>query len=84
MAQQTKNMNADELESYGYAEFAKLGKAYGEGLDDKLRAAGRMVEALEAKQLGLKNLLRSKGLGDNAMVASLLIGQSERYWARRR
>ena len=32
-----------------------------------------MVEALNAKILGLKNLLRSKGLGDNAMVASLLI-----------
>jgi len=43
-----------------------------------------MVEALEAKQPGLKNLVRSKGVGDNALVASLLIGQSERYWARRR
>jgi len=43
-----------------------------------------MVEALEAKQPGLKNLLRSKGVGDNALVASLLIRQSERYWARRR
>jgi len=47
-------------------------------------AAGRMVEVLEAKQPGLKNLLRSKGVGDNALVASLLIRQSERYWARRR
>ena len=43
-----------------------------------------MVEALEAKQPGLKNLLRSKGVGDNAPAASLLIRQSERYWARRR
>jgi hypothetical protein len=49
-----------------------------------MRGAGRMVEALEAKQQGLKNLLRSKGVGDNALVTSLLIEQSERYWARRR
>jgi hypothetical protein len=34
-----------------------------------VRAAGHMVEALEAKQLGLKNLLRSKGVGDIALVA---------------
>jgi len=83
-AQNTKDMTPDQLESYGMVEYEKLQKVYGEALDDKLRAAGRMVEALEAKQPGLKNLLRSKGLGDNAMVASLLIGQSERYWARRR
>ncbi len=43
-----------------------------------------MVEALEQKQPGLKNLLKSKGIGDNAMIASLLIQQAERYWARRR
>ena len=43
-----------------------------------------MIEALEAKTPGLKNLLKSRGVGDNAMVASLLIQQSERYWARRR
>jgi hypothetical protein len=43
-----------------------------------------MLEALEAKQPRLTNLLRSKGVGVNALVASLLIGQSERYWARRR
>jgi hypothetical protein len=53
-------------------------------LGEKLRAAGRMVEVLEKTTPGLKNLLRSKGLGDNAMVASLLIQQSERFWARRK
>lgn len=84
VAQATKHMNADQLESYGYAEFAKLERAYGPALDDKLRAAGRMVEDLDKKTPGLKNLLNSKGLGDNAMIASLLIQQSERYWARRK
>jgi len=31
---------------------------------------------------GAEESLGSKGVGDNALVASLLIGQSERYWAR--
>jgi hypothetical protein len=44
--------------------------------------SARMVEALDAKTPGLKILLKSKGIGDNAMVASLLIQQAERYWAR--
>jgi hypothetical protein len=43
-----------------------------------------MVVALDKKQPGLKNLLRSRGLGDNAMVASMLIQQSERWHARRK
>jgi hypothetical protein len=41
-----------------------------------------MVEVLDAKTPGLKILLKSKGIADNAMVASLLIQQTERYWAR--
>jgi len=82
VAQQTKHMNAAELENYGLVEYEKLQKVYGEALEDKLRAAGRMVEALETKTPGLKNIL--KRVGDNALVASMLIGQSERYWARRR
>jgi len=77
-------MTPDQIESYGYAEFAKLEKAYGATLDDKLRAAGRMVEDLEKKHPGFKHLLRAKSIGDNAMIASLLIQQSQRYWARRR
>jgi hypothetical protein len=43
-----------------------------------------MVEVLEKTKPGLKNLLRSKGLGDNAMVASLLIQQSEGSWVWRK
>jgi len=84
VAQQTKAMSPEQHEQYGFDEFAKLEHAYGPVLDDKLRAAGRMVEDLDQKTPGLKNVLKSKGLGDNAMIASLLIQQSERYHARRR
>ena len=83
-AQQTQHMTAGELEMYGYAEYARLRQAYGDTLEDKLNAAGRMVVALDQKMPGLKNLLRSRGLGDSALIASLLIQQSERYWARRK
>lgn len=84
VAQQTKAMTPDQLESYGMVEYAKLEQVYGAELEDKLNAAGHMVVALDQKTPGLKNLLRSKGLGDNAMIASILIGQAERYWTRRR
>jgi len=83
VAQHTKAMTPDQLESYGLVEFAKLEKAYGPALEDKLRAAGRMVEDLDAKQPGLKNLLRSKGIGDSAIVASILIQHARIYHARK-
>jgi hypothetical protein len=60
-----------------------LQKVYGEGLEEKLRAAGHMVEALDKKQPGLKNLLKSKGIGDSAIVVSLLIQQATIFHARR-
>lgn len=84
VAQQTKHMSANDLESYALVKYAKLEQAYGAELEAKLNAAGRMVVALDQKTPGLKNLLRSKGIGDNAMVASLLIQQSERWHARRK
>ncbi|HEV8327703.1 MAG TPA: hypothetical protein VGQ08_09485 [Nitrospiraceae bacterium] len=84
VAQTTKHMDANQLEQYGFDEFAKLERVYGKDLDAKLQAAGRMVEELEKTKPGLQNLLRSNGLGDNALIASMLIGQSERYWARRK
>lgn len=82
--QATKAMTPDQLESYGLVEYEKLEKVYGEGLEEKLRAAGHMVEALDQQKPGLKNLLRSKGIGDSSMVANLLIQQSERWHARRK
>lgn len=84
VAQTTKHMTPAQLDAYDEAEFAKLEKVYEPALDDKLRAAGRMVEDLEKKQPGLKHLLRAKSIGDNTMIASLLIQQSQRYWVRRR
>jgi hypothetical protein len=84
VAQQTKAMTPDQLESYGLVEYEKLQRAYGDKLEEKLTSAGHMVEALEKKTPGLKNLLRSKGLGDSALIASMLIGQAERYWIRRK
>ena len=82
VAQKTKGMSASELESFGLVEYARLEQTFGSGLEDKLRSAGQMVEALDAKTPGLKNLL--KRFGDSAMVASLLIQQSERWHARRK
>jgi hypothetical protein len=82
VAQQTKHLSADQLESYGLLQYERLGRVYGAELENKLNAAGRMVEELETKQQG--NLLRSKGLGDNAEIPSLFIQQAERYWIRRK
>jgi hypothetical protein len=83
-AQATQRMSASELETYGAREFEKLQKAHGPALEEKLNAAGRMVEALEAKQPGLKNLLKSNGIGDSAMVANMLIAHAQIYHERKR
>ena len=45
-------------------------------------AANRMIHAMEERQPGIKALLQSRGIGDNAIVASMLIGQAELYWKR--
>jgi hypothetical protein len=82
--QHTKGMTPDELENYGYAEFAKLERAYGSELDDKLRAAAVMIHDLELKTPGLKQLLKSKAIGDSALVVAQILGQSERWYARRK
>lgn len=82
VAQQTAKMNPDQLTTYGQTEYAKLQKTYGESLGEKLQAANRMIHAMEERQPGLKQLLQSKGIGDNAIVASMLIGQAELYWKR--
>ena len=86
VAQQTKSMTPDQLESYGLVEYDKLIRAYGgeDKLQEKLQQAAVMIHELDKKQPGLKNLLRSKGIGDNALVVAQIIGQSERYWTRRR
>ena len=84
VARQTQHMNANELESYGYSEFAKLQRAYGDTLDAKLEAVRQMVQVLEKKTPGLNNLLNSKGVGDNALIVAQLIGQSECWHARRK
>lgn len=86
VAQQTKHLNADQLESYGLVEYAKLERAYGgeDKLQQKLQQAAVMIHKLDKKTPGLKNLLKSKGIGDNALVVAQIIGQSERWHARRK
>ena len=86
VAHTTKHMDENQLEQYGVDEFAKLERAYGgeDKLQEKLRAAAVMIDALDQKQPGLKNLLRAKGIGDNALVVAQLIGQAERWHARRK
>jgi len=83
VAQQTQHMSADQLQSYGYAEFEKLQRAHGRTLDEKLQAVDRMVQMIEAKQPGLVRFLKSKGIMDNAMVASMLIAHAQIYHARK-
>ena len=81
-AKETGHMDEAALERYGHQQYAILERTYGADLESKLQQAGAMVQELEKKQPGLNALLRS-AVGDDARVASLLIQQSERYWARR-
>jgi hypothetical protein len=60
--QTTHTMTPAELDSYGEAEYTKLEHIYGTALEDKLRAAGHMIEQLEATTPGLTNVLKSRGI----------------------
>ena len=81
--QATQHMTEGELEAYGHKEFEKLQRVHGEKLEERLNAAAVMINQLEQKQPGLKNLLKSKDIGDNALVASMLIGHAAIYHARK-
>lgn len=45
------------------------GHIYGATLEEELQAAAERIHELNLKQPGLKNLLRSKGIGDNRLDA---------------
>jgi hypothetical protein len=77
VAQTTKHMDANQLEQCGVDEYAKLERVYGDKLEDKLNAAARMVHELDQKTPGLKNMLRSNGLGDSP------VGRGADYWSKR-
>lgn len=81
--QTTRGVTESQIEQRGYDEFDKLKKVHGDKLDERLLQAGLMVEDLEKKQPGLKNLLKSKGLGDDSLIANLLIGHAAIYHARK-
>jgi len=82
--QATQHMTADQLETYGYREFEKLQKAHGAALEERLQSAALMIHELDVKQPSLKNLLKSRGIGDSAMVANMLIAHAAIYQARRK
>ena len=86
VAHTTQGMTPEQLESYGMVEYDKLEKAYGgeDQLQEKLHAAAVMIDALDKTQPGLKQLLQTRGIGDNARVAAQIIGQSECWHARRK
>ena len=75
-------MNPAQRDRYADEQYTILERTYGNNLESKLKRAGAMVQQLEKKRPGLNALLKS-GIGDDARVASLLIQQSERYWARK-
>ena len=55
-------MTPDQLEQYGFEEFQKLQKVYGNTLEDRLHQVALMVHDLEQKRPGLKQLLKAMGL----------------------
>jgi hypothetical protein len=82
--QHTKAMTPAQLDSYAMVEHDKLKRIYGDTLNEKLHAADDMIDQIEDQQAGLKNLLGSVGIGRNALIWNMLIGQAERYWIRRK
>jgi hypothetical protein len=85
VARSTQRMTPQELDRFAASEFEKLQSVYGkEELERKLNDAGLMVQEIERKHPGLKQLLKTKGLGDSSLISNMLIQQAERYWTRRK
>ena len=80
----TRHMNAEQLEQFRQTEMTKLRGLYGDSLEEKQRECSQMVHAVEMQKPGLKNLLRSKGIGDAAVVVTQLIAQSQIWHTRRK
>lgn len=80
---ETVKLTDADIEARGQREFAKLERVYGPNLEAKLKQAGELVSFLEQRTPGLRQLLQMRGIGDDSLVASLLIQQAERYFARR-
>ena len=70
-------------EHYGNQEFAKLQKAHGPKLEERLQRVGKMAGEIEAKTPGVIAFLQSRGIGDNAVVANMLWAIADRYYSRR-
>lgn len=80
----TRGMTPEQRKSYGEAEYTKLERVFGETLGEKLQLAAVMIDAADKQQPGLKQLLESNAFGDDALVVVQLIGQAERWHARRK
>jgi hypothetical protein len=83
VVQTTHTMKPQQLDAYVLLENEKLAAAYGDTLDAQLETARQMVQALEKKTPGLCDLLKSRGIGDNALVVSQLIQAARIYDARK-
>jgi hypothetical protein len=81
--QETQHMSEAELEMYGAREYDKLERTHGTKLEERLQAAALMIDQLERTQPGLKNLLKSKGIGDNALVANMLMQHAQIFHAKK-
>src|SRR5262245_19578918 len=80
----TASMNEDQLAMYAHAEYKRLQGIYGESLSERLQQAAVLVDQLERQKPGLKNMLRSRGIGDSSLIVSMLIQQAERWHLRRK
>ena len=52
-------------------------------MEDRLHQVALMVHDLEQKRPGLKQLLKTGGIGDNALVVAQLIQAARLYHARK-
>lgn len=80
-AQQPGDAFSSKLHSSVTAALWQRAAGHGESAASAMRLR---MSRLEQTRPGLQNVLRAHRIGDNAMVASLLIQQAERYHARKR
>lgn len=65
-------------------EEAQLGRVLGPNAGERIAAARRLVQEIEAKQPGLVHFLETTGAGNSAFVVAQLATHAERLAARRK
>src|SRR5262249_54205456 len=76
-------MTVEQQSAFAETEKAKLVKLWGDGASAKFALARQLLNELDAKHPGIRDLADRSGITSSAMGVSLLVQQAERLTRRK-